>query len=112
MSMTRYVFNYAEVDYEDRLLMMNIFSLSMRREYTNIIFWKCLYSSYDVDVNYYFFCFSDVISCTHKLNDSGFLMVPPLCHKDCFKRSFFNRILLSGTLYHMMYVILLFLYPI
>ena len=53
-SMTRYVFNYAEVDYEDRLL---IFTLSMHREYINIIFWKCIYGSYDVDVNYYYYYF-------------------------------------------------------
>ena len=51
-SMTRYVFNYAEVDYKDRLLMPNILPLTMRREYTDIIFfWKCLYGNYDVDVN-------------------------------------------------------------
>ena len=40
-SMTRYVFNYAEVDYKDRLLMTNILPLSMRHEYTDIVFfWK------------------------------------------------------------------------
>ena len=51
-SMTRYVFNYAEVDYKDRLLMPNILPLTMRREYTDIIFfWKYLYGNYDVDVN-------------------------------------------------------------
>ena len=37
-SMTRYVFNYAEVDYKDRLLMTNILPLTMRREYTDIVF--------------------------------------------------------------------------
>ena len=42
--MTRYVFKYAEVDYRDRLLMTNILPLTMRREYTDIVFfWKCLY---------------------------------------------------------------------
>ena len=47
--MTRYVFNHAEVDYKDRLLMTNILSLTMRPEYTDFVFyWKCLYGSYDV----------------------------------------------------------------
>ena len=36
-SMTRYVFNYAEVDYKDRLLMPKILPLTMRREYTDIV---------------------------------------------------------------------------
>ena len=50
-SMIRYVFNYAEVDYKDRLLMMNILPLTMRCQYTDIVvFWKCLYGNYDVDV--------------------------------------------------------------
>ena len=40
-SMTRYVFNYAEVDYKDRLLMTKILPLTMRRENTDIVFfWK------------------------------------------------------------------------
>ena len=36
--MTQYVFNYAEVDYKDRLLMMNIPPITMRRDYTDIVF--------------------------------------------------------------------------
>ena len=49
-SMTRYVFNYAEVDYKDRLQMTNILLLTTRREYTDIggVFWKRLYGNYDV----------------------------------------------------------------
>ena len=91
-SMTRYVFNYAEVDYKDRLLMTNILPLTMRREYTDIVFfWKCLYGNYDVDVNDFVSFFSGGCSTWNSL-DSGFLMVPPLCRTDCFKRSFFNRI--------------------
>ena len=92
-SMTRYVFNYAEVDYKDRLLMTSILPLSMRREYTDIVFfWKCLYGNYDVDVNDFVSFFSDDGCSTRNSLDSGFLMVPPLCRTDCFKRSFFNRI--------------------
>ena len=87
--MARYVFNYAEVD---RLLKTNILFLTMRREYrpTHIIlFWKCLYGNYDVDVND--FVISDGGCSTRNAIDSGFLMVPPLCRTDCFKRSFFTR---------------------
>ena len=91
--MTRYVFNYAEVDYKDRLLMTNILPLTMRREYTDIVFfWKCLYGNYDVDVTDFVSFFSDCGCSTRNSIDSGFLMVPPLCRADCFKRSFFNRI--------------------
>ena len=36
--MTRYVLNYAEVDYKDRLVMTNILPLAMLREYTDIVF--------------------------------------------------------------------------
>ena len=95
--MTRYVFNYAEVDYKDRLLMTNILPLTMRREYNDIVFfWKCLYGNYDVDVVSFF---SDGGCSTCNPLDSGFLMVPPLCRTDCFKRSFFNRIIfLCGIL--------------
>ena len=40
--MNRYVFNYAEVDYKDCLLMTHILP-TMRREYTDIVFfWNCL----------------------------------------------------------------------
>ena len=87
------VFNYTEVDYKDRLLMTNILPLTMRREYTDIVFfWKCLYGNYDVDVNNFVSFFSDGGCSTRNSLDSGFLMVPPLCRTDCFKRSFFNRI--------------------
>ena len=91
--MTRYVFNYAEVDYKDRLLMTNILPLTIRREYTGIVFfWKCLYGNYDVDVNDFVCFFSDGGCSTRNSLDSVFLTVPPLCRTDCFKRSFFNRI--------------------
>ena len=73
--------------------MTNILPLTMRREYTDIFFfWKCLYGNYDVDVNDFVSFFSDGGCSTRNLLDSGFLMVPPLCRTDCFKRSFFNRI--------------------
>ena len=85
-------FYYAEVDYKDRILMTNILPLTMRREYTDIVFfWKCLYCNYDVDVNDFVSFFSGGCS-TRNAIDSGLLMVPPLCRTDCFKRSFFNRI--------------------
>ena len=85
--MTQYVFNYAEVDYKDRLLMTNILPLIMRREYTDIVFfWKCLYGNYDVDVNDFVSFFSDDGCSTRNSIDSGFLMVPPLCRTDCFNK--------------------------
>ena len=91
--MTLYVFNYAEVDYKDRLLMTNILPLTMRREYTDIVFfWKCLYGNYDVDVNDFVSFFSDGGCSTRNSIDSGFFMVPPLCRTDCFKRSLLDRI--------------------
>ena len=78
-SVTRYVFNYAEVDYKDRLLMTNILPLTMRREYTDIVFFqKCLYGNYDVDVNDFVSFFSDGGCSTRNSIASGFLMVPPL----------------------------------
>ena len=39
--MTRYVFNYDEVDYKDRLLITNILPITMRCEYTDIVFFLC-----------------------------------------------------------------------
>ena len=73
--------------------MTKILLLTMRREYTNIVFfWKCLYGNYDVDVNDFVSFFSDGGCSIRNLFDSGFLMVPPLCRTDCFKRSFFYRI--------------------
>ena len=52
--MTRYVFNYAEVDYKDRLLMTNLLPLI-------VFFWKCLYGNYDVDVNEFVSFFSIMV---------------------------------------------------
>ena len=73
--------------------MTNILPLTMRREYTDIVFfWKCLYGNGDVDVNDFVSFFSDDGCSTRNSIDSGFLMVPPLWRTDCFKRSFFNRI--------------------
>ena len=89
--MTRYVFNYAEVDYKD--LMTNILPLTMRREYTDIVFFgKCLYGNYDVHGNDFVSFFSDGGCSTRNTIASVFLMVPPLCRTDCFERNFFNRI--------------------
>ena len=72
-----------------------ILPLTMRREYTDIVFFgKCLYGTgnYDVDVNDFVSFFSDGGCSTRNAIDSGFLMVPPLCRTDCFKCScFFNR---------------------
>ena len=91
--MTRYVFNYAEIDYKDRLLMTNVRPLTMRREYTDIVFfWKCLYGNYDVDVNDFVSFFFDGGCSPRNSIDSGFPMVPPLCRTDCFKCCFFIRI--------------------
>ena len=73
--------------------MTNILPLTMRREYTNIVFfWTCLYGNYDVDGSDFVSFFYDGGCSTCNSIDSGFLMVPPLCRSDCFKRSFFNRI--------------------
>ena len=73
--------------------MTNILPLTMCREYTDIVFFlKCLYVNYDVDVNDFVSFFSDGGCSTRNSLDSGFLMVPPLCRTDCFKRSLFNGI--------------------
>ena len=87
-SMTRYVFNYAGVDYKDRLHMTNILLLTTRREYTDIggVFWKRLYGNYDVSF------FSAGGCSTRNSIYSGFIMLPPFCRTDCFKRSVCNRI--------------------
>ena len=67
----------------------------MRREYTDIVFfWECLYGNYDVEVKDFVSFFSDGGCSTRNSIDSGFLMVRPLCRKDCFKRSLFHRIVL------------------
>ena len=78
--------------------MTNILPLTMRREYTDIVFfWKCPYGNYDVDVNDFVIFFSDGGCFTRNSIDSGFSMVPPLCSTDFFKRSFFNRIVPMGN---------------
>ena len=51
-----------------------------------------LYGNYDVEVNDFVSFFSDGGCSTRNSLYSGFLMVPPLCRTDYFKRSFFNRI--------------------
>ena len=43
--MIRYVFNHAEVDYKDRLLMTNILSLTMRLEYTDLFSLGSVYTA-------------------------------------------------------------------
>ena len=115
-SMTRYVFNYAEVDYKDRLLMTNILPLTMRREYTDIVLlWKCLYGNYDVDVNDFVSCFSDGGCCTRNSLDLDFLWYHPCVVQTALNVASSIEYFLCGILYHLMYVILLitlFLYPV
>ena len=75
--MTKHVFNYAEVDYKDRLLMTNILPSTMRREILILFFFKCLYDNYDVDVNDFVSFFSDGGCSTRNPIDSGILTEPP-----------------------------------
>ena len=73
--------------------MTSLLPLTMRREYTNMVFfWKCLYGNYDVDINDFVSFFSDGGCCTRNSIDPRFLMVPPVCRTDCFKCSLFDRI--------------------
>ena len=51
-SMTRYMLHYADTDYKDRLLQLNMLPLTIRGEYEDIVFfWKCLHGMYDINVH-------------------------------------------------------------
>ena len=93
-SMTRYIFNYRDINYKERLVNLNMLPLTMRRELNDItFFWKCLHDMYSVDLSHYVnFSGSNTIHSTRSTTDTAFLMVPPLCRTEGFKRSFFNRI--------------------
>ena len=106
--MTRYVFNYAEVDFKDRLLLTNILPLTMRREYTDIVFlWKCLYGNYDVDVNdlLVFSLMVDAPLVTRLILD--FLWYHLCVVQTASNVASSPELCLCGILYHLMYVILL-----
>ena len=79
--------------------MTNILPSSMRREYTDIIFfWKSLYGNYNVDVN-----------------DFDFWWHHPCVVQTASNVSFSTEYFPCGILYHLMYVIFLItllLYPV
>ena len=109
--MTRYVFNYAEVDYKDQIL---ILPLTMRRGYTDIVFfWKCLYGNYDADVN------NSVFSLMVDAPLVARLILDFLWYHPCVVQTASNvasstELCLCGIRYHLMYVTLLItllLYP-
>ena len=88
--------------------MTNILPLTMRRDYTDIIFfWKCLYGNYDVDVNDFvsFSLMVDAPLVTRLILD--FLWYDPCVVQTAADVASSTEKFVCVILYHLMYVILL-----
>ena len=49
-----------------------------------------------------FFFLNSIDRCTRSSTDEGFLMKVPFCKTERFRKSYFNRIVTYGNLYHKM----------
>ena len=75
ISMTRYMRHYADIYYKDRLLQLNMLSLTMRREYETFWSFGSVYISYMILMFMILLNFLLTSSMLHAV----FLIIPPLC---------------------------------
>ena len=87
---TRYILNYPEIKYDQRCTMLNLHPLSYRREITDLLYvFKCIKGYYDVAWHDNI----EVISNSSlRSGNAGRVLRMKIVRTECFKRSFFNRI--------------------
>ena len=87
---TRYILNYPEIKYDQRCTMLHLHPLSYRREITDLLYvYKCIKGCYDVSWHNII----EVLSNSSlRSGNAGFVPRMKIVRTECFKRSFFNRI--------------------
>ena len=89
---SRYILDYPDARYPERLSMLNLLPLSFRRDLLDLnFFYKCLNGQYELDLapHVQFTCNNSVM--TRSSQDPNLLRVP-LCKATTFKGSYFNRL--------------------
>ena len=84
---TRYILNYPEIKYDQRCTMLNLHSLSYRREITDLLYvFKCVKGYYDVAWH------NNIEVISNSSGNAGRVLRMKIVRSECFKISFFNRI--------------------
>ena len=94
---TRYILNFPEINYVERLLKLNLLPLSIRRDIFDLkFFYKCLHNNASINVNNYvtFVQNHSINRSTRSASDPSLLTIP-LCVTNTLKNCFFNRIVHS-----------------
>ena len=90
---TRFILSYPkDMSYKDRLLKLQILPLSYRRDSADIkLLYKLIYCDTNFNLaNYVRFCNSGIVFT--RSNADPNMLCTPHCNTDCFKSTFFNRI--------------------
>ena len=87
---TRYFLNYPDIKYDQRCIMLHLHPLSYRREITDFLYvFKCIKGYYDVSWHNNI----EVLSNSSlRSGNAGVVLHMKIVKTECFKRSFFNRI--------------------
>ena len=87
---TRYILNYPKIKYDQRCTMLHLHPLSYRREITDFVYvFKCIKGYYDVAWHNNI----EIISNSSlRSGNAGRVLRMKIVGTECFKRSFFNRI--------------------
>lgn len=94
---TRFILNYPNMSYVQRLVKLNLLPLSIRRDILDLkFFYKCMNNNIDIDINNFvtFVCNSTITRHTRNSCDPSLLRIP-LCRTNTFSNSYFNRIVHS-----------------
>ena len=88
---TRYILNnYPEIKYDQRCTMLHLHPLSYRREITDLLYvFKCIKGYYDVSWHNNIKALSNS---SLRSGNAGLVLRMKIVRTECFKRSFFNRI--------------------
>ena len=94
---TRYILNYPNMSYVERLTELNLLPLTIRRDVLDLkFFYKCLKGIIAIDINSHvnFVCNNHTHMSTRNSSDPSLLDIP-LCRTNIFQNSYFNRIVYS-----------------
>ena len=89
---TRYILDFPDLNYKERLCQLNLLPLSYRRELSDLnFFFKCINNIYDLPISDYVKFTRDGIVNTRN-NSDPVLLCTPKCRTVAFSKTYFNRI--------------------
>ena len=93
---TRYILNYPDMSYTERLLKLNILPLSFRRDILDLkFFYKCFVGKYCLNVRKYLQFTCEHYNRNTRFSSDPYLIKYPFCKTKTFRNSYFNRIIYS-----------------